>query len=380
MFFLINVIYLTPLRSELTINDSIKDVWENESFYVYNHDINTVLFDHNSDVEMSVDNLNTLMAAVVLLEEVKVSNVSMDDVPSNLSMPMYIKKNEKLALKQILEGLIIYSSEDAMYIASRLFNKTEDEFLKEMNEKALELNMENTQYTSIYNSEENISTAKDQFLLANYVLNNFPEILEISKQPNFERNINNKTSKYENQNSFLKVEPTARGLKSGWGEKFHLITTIERDGALFSVVSLGHDSSRKRNTFQSELISEIFEHYHFLTIANENDIYKEWFIYRSDRNGPEPVLYQTDTKVLVPKNVETNQLTYYYTGKEYLVGGTSAGEVLGELIISYQDTTLAAVNIISQGDYPEGDWLKKMYDSVALFFNHFVLEWIESIF
>lgn len=148
------------------------------------------LFKKNPDEVLAIASLTKLMTALIVLENPQDYDVEkkfavskkaalQDDVPvfGNL------KWGERKNAKELLELMLVYSSNDAAYTLAEVMGL--ENFLEKMNLKAREMGLNNTYFinpTGLDNDKEktfNYSTAKDLILLTEYILKNQPLIFEI---------------------------------------------------------------------------------------------------------------------------------------------------------------------------------------------------------
>lgn len=92
------------------------------------------------------------------------------------------KKDELYSAEDLIKIMLVVSSNDAAVALADFFNA--DNFIKAMNEKASELGLRETNfYDSTGLSILNQSTLMDLRKLVYYIINNYPDILEITAQP-----------------------------------------------------------------------------------------------------------------------------------------------------------------------------------------------------
>lgn len=147
---------------------------------------NKILYQKNIDDPLPIASLTKLMTAVIVLE-----NIGLDEevIISENAVSAYGNKgglvvNEKITVKNLLYILLIESSNDAAVALSESVQiKVEKNFIDLMNEKAKELDLENTYFVdpSGYQSS-NVSTVREIAGLVKYIFN-YPLIWEISKTP-----------------------------------------------------------------------------------------------------------------------------------------------------------------------------------------------------
>lgn len=145
---------------------------------------NKILYQKNIDDTLPIASLTKLMTAVIVLE-----NIGLDEevIISENAVSAYGNKgglvvDEKITVKNLLHILLIESSNDAAVALSESIQiKAGKNFIDLMNEKAKELDLENTYFVdpSGYQSN-NVSTVREIAKLVKYIFN-YPLIWEISK-------------------------------------------------------------------------------------------------------------------------------------------------------------------------------------------------------
>jgi len=163
-----------------------------------------IVFQKNPEEILPIASLTKLMTAVIVLENPDDYNLSREVIVSKEAaaqkdVPVYgnLEAGKKFTLKQLLDLMLIYSSNDAAWALAEVIDMENTEntenFIEKMNQKAKELGLENTNFVNptgldpensyyhLPNREEfNYSIAKDLVKLAQYILFNHPLIFEIS--------------------------------------------------------------------------------------------------------------------------------------------------------------------------------------------------------
>lgn len=222
----------------------------------------TLLTD-NSKRAMPIASLTKLMTALIVLENTSLSEVVTvsqasalkDDVPVHGNL----KGGESLSVEQLLDLMLIYSSNDAAFALSEVIG--EKEFIVKMNEKAKFLGLKDTYFTNSTgldpkDPEEipNYSTVRDIFTLSKYILENNLLIFEMSL----------KKGPYPTTNGvsdlFLPYNQKLIGGKTGYTKKAGgcMLMVFENEkGTRFINIILGTDSSIDRIQEMQRIINWI---------------------------------------------------------------------------------------------------------------------------
>lgn len=178
---------------------------------------NKVLLEKNAGQTQSIASITKLMNAVVAKENIeKDKSITLNKQmlePEGASPSLYLGLN--INLENLLKASLIQSVNDAAQSISYFLGK--DKFLDLMNQKAKELQMQNTNFVDVNGlSLKNQSSASDLAKLASYVYKNHPEILKITQSNNFWLpNYEGKSLKFQNINNFYYVSQFMGG-KTGY--------------------------------------------------------------------------------------------------------------------------------------------------------------------
>ena len=153
---------------------------------------------------------------------------------------MFLSPNTQVTVDQLLHGLIIDSGNDAAVALAEQVAGTQDAFVQIMNKDAATLGLTNTNYTNVDGLPDPAlhTSAMDVALLSRAILQDEPEILNISKMQSY--TYDNITQ--QSWNPVLFRDPTVDGLKTGLtDESGHCIdvTAVRNGMRLIAVVTGG---------------------------------------------------------------------------------------------------------------------------------------------
>jgi len=242
-----------------------------------------IAFEKNSEETLPIASLTKLMTAVIVLED---KNYDLEETwtisktaANQENVPNYgnLKEEEKFNVNQLLDLMLIYSSNDAAFALSEFFGV--ENFVAKMNQKAEELGLKNTHFVNptgldpekiLFNQETSIffnsSTAKDLVKLAQYIFKNYPLIFEISlKKGPYPLNNGvsslvlpeNQTPERSEGREMNEVQRTILGGKTGYTDEAGgciLFVFRDEEGNTFFNVILGTESQTARITEMQKLI------------------------------------------------------------------------------------------------------------------------------
>ena len=161
------------------------------------------------------------MTALVLLDYYNFNDYVITTYPDNYEYQgkvAYIPGNKEISVQNLLEFLLIYSANDAAYVAALTVSENVDEFLLLMNDKAKAFGMKDTNFMNPdgIDQENHYTTLSDLLKLSLKVMDN-KEIISIVSKTNFVSNISGSEKIYSTTNLLLKEGYI--GIKTGWTDK-----------------------------------------------------------------------------------------------------------------------------------------------------------------
>lgn len=177
-----------------------------------------IFAEKNSQKQYSMASLTKLMTAIVVAENMDLRRPILveEKMLEAYGSTKGLEAGKWFRVVELFYPLLIESSNDAAEVLSSFLGR--EKTIKLMNEKAGAILMEQTRFVDPSGFDpENISTARDLFYLARYLINNRPPILEISRGEKVASfgNIDFKTEDLWNKNIFI-TDPTFIGGKTGF--------------------------------------------------------------------------------------------------------------------------------------------------------------------
>lgn len=251
------------------------------SYLLADFETGEILEEYNSDEVIEIASISKLMTYLVIMDEVEKGNLSLDerivvdeDVARVGGSTLRLETGEIFQVKELLEASLVVSANDATYALAKHVGVREEFFADMMNEKAREIGLTRANF---YNSTglplvgkdvQNSMTTKELLKLSKYIIEKYPEILEISKIPIIE--VKSRDYLGKNTNPLLKEFKEVDGLKTGFTNKagycyvstFNIAAedTSKDDLRLISIV-MGARNARERNEMSKKLAEYGMENY-----------------------------------------------------------------------------------------------------------------------
>ncbi|HUV42641.1 MAG TPA: hypothetical protein VMY36_01910 [Patescibacteria group bacterium] len=248
-----------------------------KSIIVVDRDSAVVMFAKDERVQLLPASTVKLMTALVVLDYYDLESTLTVIGINNQGQDMRLKGGEVMTVKSLLFGVLVASANDAATLLAQNYPGGEKGFVEAMNEKAKELNLNDTYFvnpTGLDIDEKgnllvgySYSTALDLARLASLVIKE-PLLGEMVATPKIV--VTNTTGQFEhvlyNINELLSWLPGMKGVKTGWTEEAGecLVGYVERDGRGIITVILG---SQDRFGETARLVDWAFSNYRWENIA-----------------------------------------------------------------------------------------------------------------
>ena len=308
------------------------------SYIVMDASSNRVLDGSNIHEKRLIASTSKIMTCIIALEnadinqEVEVSS----DILKAYGSAIYIEVGEHIKLIDLLYGLMLRSGNDAAIEIARVVSSSMDDFVKLMNQKAKELNMNDTNFINSSGLEDNqgngnISTPYDMALLMSYALHNDTFKTIISTKRHIIKT-DYKTYDWYTKNKLLDDYKYCIGGKTGYTKKARrtLVTAATKDNKTLIVVTLNDPNDFKNHKTYYE---KNFKKYKLVNILSKDKFKVENFnnLYIKD-----------DFNMLLTKKEENNVSIEHKITK---VDNYVNDEKVGKVIIKYDNKLINEIPI-----------------------------------
>ena len=234
------IICMAVLASVLTINAfaAPNDI-SAKAAILYCADTDDTLYAKNADERRLIASVTKIMTAIVVIE-----NCNLDEVvklkPEWCAVEgssMYLDYKKTYTVRELLTGMMLVSGNDAATALACHLSGDERSFSAKMNEKAKQLDLENSSFRNPHglDDDEHYSTARDLAKLAAYCMEN-----EDFKQIASSYCAKIKDQTYYNHNRLLVEYDGCIGIKTGYtiAAGRTLVSCAERNGMRLICVTL----------------------------------------------------------------------------------------------------------------------------------------------
>ncbi|OGM26640.1 hypothetical protein A3D00_01100 [Candidatus Woesebacteria bacterium RIFCSPHIGHO2_02_FULL_38_9] len=176
---------------------------------------------------------------------------------------MGLLEGERIRVRDLLDGLLIYSANDAAEVLAQNFPGGRDFFIYSMNLKARQLHLDNSSFNNPVGLDDDgqMMSARDLVKASNFAIKNSEFASIVATKEKTVKSVDGKIAhKLVNLNKLVKDVEGVLGVKTGWTEnaKENLVTYIDRNNKKVMIALLG---SEDRFSETKQLINWIFSNY-----------------------------------------------------------------------------------------------------------------------
>ncbi|HWV86095.1 MAG TPA: D-alanyl-D-alanine carboxypeptidase family protein [Capillimicrobium sp.] len=303
-----------------------------------------------------------LMTALVTLE-----NADLDDVvtavryrASPVESLMGLRAGERVTIRDLLEGLLLASGNDAAATLARRVGGSERRFVRMMNERARELGLSDTHYANPVGLDDprNYSSAEDLAKLA----------LILLRDPFFARTVNRRSATVVsgdrrrtivNRNALVREVPWMNGVKTGYTSQagYILVGSASRRGVRFVSAVLGAPSEAARDADTLDLMRFGQRRYRRVVALRRGAVLASPTLdFRADEHVD---VVAARTVRAVVRRGQRPQVRVTGVPDE-LAGPLRRGQRVGTAVVSYRGRELARVPLVTAEAVPAAGVVDKV--------------------
>ena len=341
-------------------------------------DTGDILYEKEPDAEVPMASITKIMTLLLIFDALKDGKIKLEDSVSTSEFAasmggsqVFLEPGETQTVDTMIKCIAVASANDACVAMAEYICGNEEEFVKNMNERAKGLGMDNTHFVNCngLDTDGHLTTARDIALMSRELITTYPQIRDYSMI--WMEDITHTTKKgttefgLTNTNKLVRQYEYATGLKTGSTDKakYCVSATAEKNGMeLIAVIMAAPDHKArfndattllnygfgKCNKYEEEKTASI------KPVALTRGVKKtikaeqtEPFAYidttGADLNSIEKKkVLKKNLKAPIKKGTKIGEMKYYLAGKEIGSKDIIAGETVDE--VSYQSALKDALN------------------------------------
>jgi len=334
-----------------------------------------VLYEKNSTERMGPSSMTKIMTAYMIFDALKKGEYDLDSkfliskrAWKTGGSRMFLDVNDNVSLSDLIQGIIVQSGNDACVALAEGFSGSVETFSEEMNEKAGEMGMNDTNFVNPDGlpDDNHYSTAHDLSILARNIIRQFPEFYHYFSQKEFTYN----KIRQQNRNTLLNnLALGVDGLKTGHTEAAGygiVISAAKNDLRLVGVVN-GLTSSGKRIEAAQQLLSYGFVNFKNIKVFEKGEVVEAAKVWGGKERNISAVL-KDDLYILTNRRKNSRpEYKFIAKFKEPISAPIKKGQEIGVLDVFEADEKINSVKLYAEKDIDEANMLRKIIDKFKLF-------------
>ena len=336
-----------------------------------------ILYEKDADLSIYPASMTKIMTSIIAFDLIKKGELTLDEkfiVSENawrLSTAgyssMFIMVGDEVSVENLLRGIIVASGNDACIALAEGIAGTEEEFAVLMTEKALEIGMENTNFSnsSGINDPNNYSTVRDILIMSNYLIKNYPEYYHYYKEKEFtwDRTGGDPITQ-GNRNPLLYKNMGADGIKTGYlaVEKYSLASSIKKKNRRLIAVGSGFNSKNDRSRQSAKLLTWGLTKFDTILIGKKNDVISELDVWQGKKKKVKAYISSDIYKTIPKAKKKYLKVTVNYDGP--LEAPIEKNDVIGKMKITYKDEVVGNYDLFASESVQKQNIISRILSSI----------------
>lgn len=236
-----------------------------KSIMVVNCENGKTLYEKDASTPRPPASITKLMTLLLVFEDLENGKIGWDDTflvtpeQADTKGSKYgIKPGEELTVRQLVAGVSMASGCDCVQCLVSMCAEDEESFVRRMNKKADELDMQGTHFSNATGIDaiDQYMTAQDVARLSETLIETYPEILDFTSAP--ELDIDGRI--FKNINVLVGEDERVLGLKTGTTAMsgYSLVTYAEKNGRHSLIVLLDSNNDWTRYAETQTILDAVY--------------------------------------------------------------------------------------------------------------------------
>ena len=351
-----------------------------KAFMLIDYNTNTVLINKNESERLEVASMVKLMTSLITIEKIEAGELSLDQklMVSEYAASMegseaFLDANHEYTVKDLLKSVIIASANDSSVVLAEAIGGSEDGFVRLMNEKAKELNMNNT----LYANSTGLPSEKEQYSCAEDIAKILKEEIKHETYFNFSKiwideivHDSGRKTELVNTNILTRQYKGCDIGKTGFTDEAGYClaaSAIKNDMRLISVV-IGADNTKDRFTISSNLLNYGFSNYENRKVLDKTEKIENKIEVKNCKDKKLELSYSEDFYYLSKKGEKT-EFKFKFELPKSVSAPIKNGKKIGKVYVVLDGTVVGEVDIVSSKDCNKAnfkDSLNKVIENFSL--------------
>ena len=325
----------------------------------------TVLYEQNAHEKLAPASVTKVMTMLLIMEAIDSGKIGWDDqvtasetAAAKGGSQIYLKVGETMTVSDMVKSIAVSSANDcACAMAEHLFG-SEAAFVEQMNRRAKELGMNDTNFVNCTGLDDAPDAAKhktsayDIAVMGRELLKNHPDIKKFTTI--WMDTVRGGAFGLANTNKMVRFYSGCTGLKTGFtsGAGYCLSASAQRDGMELIAVVMGAATSQDRFAACKSMLDYGFANFALFTPALQENATVAVELGKQSRVTVKPA---EEAALLVDKG-QLSSVCTEMTLEEKVTAPVMQGQQLGTLTVKAGDKILAQVALVAEQPVERMNW------------------------
>jgi len=339
-------------------------------------DVNSgaTLYEKNADTRMPPASMAKMMTLAVVFDALKKGELALHDTmaisenawrnggANSGGSTMFAELNSDVSVENLIHGIAIQSGNDACIAIAEGMAGTERAFTERMNALAKRIGLTDSHFTTSTGlpDEEQYTTARDLARLGRYLIEEFPDLYAIFKEPEFTWN---KIRQF-NRNPLLKEEIGADGIKTGFTKEsgYGIVGSAVQENRRLLLAINGLQSRRERAEEAKRILNWGFRSFQSVPLFEKGEVIGAASVFGGAKSTVD-VVSRRPVALLLPKG-QYGRISAKVHYKGPLKAPVEAGIPVGELIIKVDGKEIQSTQVFTNEDVARGTLQQRATDAI----------------
>ena len=342
-----------------------------KAYVLMDFDSGMILASSNKDLTLPPASITKMMTAYLAFTELNENNVSLseDILVSKKAWKtggskMFIEVGKKIKFKDILQGVITVSGNDASVALAEHISGDENTFAIYMNQMAKNIGLVNTNYTNATGlpNDSLYTTAEDIALLSRSLISNFPDLYKLYSTKSFKFN----DIKQYSRNKLLFIDDNVDGIKTGFTSAagYCLASSAKRGNRRLIAVVMGAPTPDIRIQSSRTLLEYGFRFFETHELFKKDTEISKARVYGGDKSEVKFGVNQ-DSSVTIPRRQKKN-MKYQYVIDKQLTAPINQNETIGFMHIKLNGEIIQTYKLTALESVKQGSLYRRTVDSLLM--------------
>ena len=336
-----------------------------------------ILYEKNADVSIYPASMTKIMTSIIAFDLLKKGELNLDEkfiisenawrLSSAGYSSMFVMIGDEVSVENLLKGIIIASGNDACVALAEGIAGSEEEFAIMMTEKALEIGMENSNFSnsSGISDPDNYSTVRDILIMSKYLIKNYPKYYEYFKIKDFTWDrTGGEPIKQGNRNPLLYKNIGVDGIKTGYlgSEKYSLASTIKKKERRLIAVGSGFLTKNSRSKQSAKLLIWGLTKFDTIKINEKDSIFTEFDVWHGKKNKVKAYINEDIYKTIPKTKKKYLKVKVFYEGP--IPAPINKNQILGNLQIFFKDENIGTYDLLASENIKKTNIISRILNSI----------------